>query len=315
MHFAQTIVAVVWDVDNTLIPGYMQAPLFRRFGVDEAGFWREVDALPEHYKRMGCRRVNRDGLYLHHLLAYVRAGIMPALSNRMLEELGAELTCFPGIPALLPALQQQLATDALAVAHGITVEHYAISSGLAAMVRGSVLAPHLAGIWASELIAGHPGPGWLDRAPEAAGPDAPVQAVGFTIDNTAKTRALVEISKGTDHDARLEVNAAIRPEDRRIPMTNLIYVADGPSDVPVFSYLKGQGGRCYAVYRPGDAAAFRTARSLLDQGRVHAFGPADYTAGGQTWLWLSETVRELARGIATTRDVALAGRIGTPPRG
>ena len=34
--FTQNIIACIWDFDKTLIPGYMQAPLFRRYGIDEA---------------------------------------------------------------------------------------------------------------------------------------------------------------------------------------------------------------------------------------------------------------------------------------
>ena len=43
--FTQNIIACIWDFDKTLIPGYMQAPLFRRFGIDEATFWAEMVAL------------------------------------------------------------------------------------------------------------------------------------------------------------------------------------------------------------------------------------------------------------------------------
>jgi len=37
--FTQNIIACIWDFDKTLIPEYMQTPVFRRYGVDEATFW------------------------------------------------------------------------------------------------------------------------------------------------------------------------------------------------------------------------------------------------------------------------------------
>ena len=43
--FPQNVIAMIWDFDKTLIPGNMQGPLFRHFGVDEAVFWDEVDGL------------------------------------------------------------------------------------------------------------------------------------------------------------------------------------------------------------------------------------------------------------------------------
>ena len=30
----QNIVACIWDFDKTLIPGYMQAPIFKAYGID-----------------------------------------------------------------------------------------------------------------------------------------------------------------------------------------------------------------------------------------------------------------------------------------
>ena len=46
------IIAVVWDFDKTLIGSYMQEPIFNKFGVDGSAFWKEVNALPEKYKKI-----------------------------------------------------------------------------------------------------------------------------------------------------------------------------------------------------------------------------------------------------------------------
>ena len=53
--FTRNIIACVWDFDKTLIAGYMQAPLFRHYGVDEAQFWAETNRLVEHYAKRGYR--------------------------------------------------------------------------------------------------------------------------------------------------------------------------------------------------------------------------------------------------------------------
>ena len=37
--FPQNVIAVIWDFDKTLIPGYMQRPLFERFDIDPVSFW------------------------------------------------------------------------------------------------------------------------------------------------------------------------------------------------------------------------------------------------------------------------------------
>ena len=33
------IIAIIWDCDMTLIDGYMQDPLFKRFGINAHEFW------------------------------------------------------------------------------------------------------------------------------------------------------------------------------------------------------------------------------------------------------------------------------------
>src|SRR2546421_6266448 len=96
--FLHTNIAVIWDFDTTLIPGYMQEPLFRRFAIDRDQFWKEVKALPQFYRVHGVSRTSNDTLYLNHILSYVRAGRMGTLSNRLLTELGAEIEFYPGLP-------------------------------------------------------------------------------------------------------------------------------------------------------------------------------------------------------------------------
>ena len=41
------IIAVIWDFDKTLVDGYMQDPIFEKYGVDAKKFWEEVNSLPD----------------------------------------------------------------------------------------------------------------------------------------------------------------------------------------------------------------------------------------------------------------------------
>lgn len=63
------VIAVIWDFDKTLIDGYMQTPIFKEYKVDEKTFWKEVNSLPEKYKKQGVQ-VNKDTVYLNHLIKY-----------------------------------------------------------------------------------------------------------------------------------------------------------------------------------------------------------------------------------------------------
>jgi hypothetical protein len=80
--FDQNIIAMVWDFDKTLISGYMQEPLFRRYGIEGKAFWNEVNRLGAFYAKRGIQ-VNRDTSYMNNNQTKVNKGPMNGLSNRM----------------------------------------------------------------------------------------------------------------------------------------------------------------------------------------------------------------------------------------
>ena len=59
----QNIIAVIWDFDKTIVDGYMQDPIFKEYEVDASTFWKEVNSLPDEYKKQGVK-VNPDTIYL-----------------------------------------------------------------------------------------------------------------------------------------------------------------------------------------------------------------------------------------------------------
>ncbi|MFQ5523955.1 MAG: HAD family hydrolase [Acidimicrobiia bacterium] len=312
--FPQNVIAVIWDFDKTLIPGNMQGPLFRHYDIDEMEFWREVDGLEDFYRTHGAKLIQRDHLYLNHILTYVREGLMPGLSNALLYELGAEIEFYPGIPDFMEMMRKNIESEPRFAEHQIRVEHYIVSTGLRQMILGSAVAPVVDHVWACEFTELVAPPGYVQGQERLFSPQGEIRQLVYTIDNTSKTRAVFEINKGTNKNPTIDVNAKIAPEDRRVPFQNMIYIADGPSDVPVFSVVGGYGGRAYAVYRPGSATEFQQAARLLEQDRVDAFGEADYTEGSQTNLWLTHAAETIAARIVSDREEALNQRMGLPPR-
>lgn len=306
--FLQNIIAIIWDFDKTLAPQYMQAPLFQAYGIDEEAFWREVNRLPAYYARAGVH-VHADTCYLGHLLTYVKEGILPDLTNARLRALGAEIEFFPGIPELFGTLKDVL-KDPKYEEGDLRLEHYVVSTGLAEMIRGSRIADQLSGIWASEFIEAPARPGDDLTGTPGSGPIS--QIAGF-LDNTTKTRAIFEINKGVNKLKDVSVNDLIPEEDRRVPMKNMIYVADGPSDIPSFSVIRKHGGLAYAVFQPESEFQFAQVDELRHANRVDAYGPADYTPESQSAMWLRLHVRKIADRMLAERESALHSRRGGSP--
>jgi hypothetical protein len=311
--FTQNIIACIWDFDKTLIPAYMQAPLFRRYGLDESTFWAETNALAEHYKRRGYN-ISPEINYLNHLLTYVRAGQMGGLNNKILRECGAEIKFYPGLPGFFESARAWVKAKPEYTKHELSLEHYIVSTGLAEMIRGSAIAPYVDGIWACEFIENPLQPGFLNQKELGLDAASEIAQIGMMIDNTTKTRAIFEINKGTNKNPAIDVNAKVTPEDRRIPIQNIIYIADGPSDVPSFSVVKKGGGKTYAVYNPAVRAEFEQNDRLRHTGRIDHYGPADYTSGSATSNWLHLQVDKICERIVADREAAVASRVTRPPR-
>lgn len=306
----QTVIAFVWDFDKTLIPSNAQAPIFALYDVDPGIFWTEVDGLSEHYERNGVV-IQSDIAYLGHLLTYVREGVFDGLSNEKLRELGKQLMSVPGMPDFMEATRDHVAETPEFVDEGITVEHYIVSTGLREMITGSVFGPVVDGIWANTFIEDVAEPGFLTRLPVSPGP-GPISQIGYTIDNTSKTRAIFEIHKGVNKIVGLDVNARMAPDQRRVPMKNIVYIAHGPSDVPVFSILNTSGGRTFGVYTVEPENNHGTVKALQDQGRIQGMAEADFRPGKPAYLWLMDTLEQIGFEIVEARRQAFPATESPP---
>jgi len=312
--FLRTTISIIWDFDTTLIPGYMQEPLFRRFGINSADFWREVNALPQFYRNTGVKRATNDTLYLNHLINYVRAGKCPGLNNQLLRELGGELEFYPGLPEFFQKIKDQISSNPKFATHQISVEHYIVSTGLREMIMGSKIAPYVDDVWACEFAEESAGPGYLQKKlfPES-GKERVISEIAYSLDHTSKTRAIFEINKGCNKEPQIEVNTNIAQELRRVPFKNMVYIADGPSDIPCFSTINHFGGRTYAVFKAQSPAEFNKAYALQKQQRVEAFGEANYADGSPTAMWVGHAVQDIAERIVRDRTRMLGDEIGQPP--
>ena len=311
----KTTIAIIWDFDKTLIPGYMQDPLFRYYKVDGRSFWREVNALPKYLRREGNEMVAEDSIYLNHILSYVRTGVFKGLNNKLLRQLGGELEFYPGLPDFFLAVKDFVADDPVYRKYDIKVEHYIVSTGLRQMILGSKIAKYVDGIWACEFVEMRLPPGFLrDGPPEVAEEEIVIQDIGYVIDNTTKTRAIFEINKGVNKLEGIDVNSYIPRSERRIPFQNMIYIADGPSDVPVFSLINQNGGRTFGVYAKGVREQFAQVNKLQQQRRIHAFGEANYEPDTQTYMWIMNAVKEIADTIVRNTEFVLSSRAGESPR-
>ncbi|MDJ0959062.1 MAG: haloacid dehalogenase-like hydrolase [Acidimicrobiia bacterium] len=306
----QTVIAFIWDFDRTLIPDNMQTPIFDEYGVDAGDFWTEVESMVRwHDERREL--LARDMAYLLHILTYVEQGVFAGLTNAKLKELGANLEFCPGIPEFFESTRKHVAGVPEYAGEGITVEHYVVSTGILPMIQGSAIAPHIDGIWANSYVEHTAPPGFVDRLP-VADPPTEIRHLGQFIGHTSKTRALFEINKGVNKNPQIDVNARMSEAQRRVPLRNMIYIADGPSDVPVFSILNQSGGKTLGVYNLEPRNNHKQVKQLQEQGRIQGMAEADYRPGKAAHLWLMDSLDQIAKEIVENRRRAIES-IKNPP--
>lgn len=297
----QNIIAVIWDFDKTLVDGYMQDPIFNDYNVDAKEFWKEVNTLPNSISDNQHIRVNSDTFYLNMFIRKIKDGTFKGLNNDKLKEYGSLQNFYKGIPEIFKTTSELLSKDPVCNEYNIKVEHYIVSTGFAQVIRGTSIMDYVQDIWGCELIEEENEQG-----------EKELSEIVYTVDNTSKTRALFEINKGTNKHKELSVNSKLSNEQRRVDFKNMIYIADGPSDIPAFSVVKGRGGATFAIYPKGKEDAFSQVERMREDGRIDMFAEADYSDGTTASMWICNKIKEFAERIKKEEQAKRSGANSAP---
>jgi hypothetical protein len=269
------IVALIYDFDGTLSPGNMQEFGFiQAIGKSPEEFWRKSDEIA----------IGQDA---SNILSYMKlmfdearkAGLK--LRKDDFRRFGKDVELFEGVREWFGLI------NTYGKEHGVTIEHYINSSGLAEIIEGTPIAKEFKRIFACTFL--------YNEAGEAEWP-------GVAVDYTAKTQFLFKINKGilSVRDSK-KVNESQLEENKRIPFPHMIYFGDGETDVPSMKIVKMFGGNSIAVYNPNIPRKKKTAQKLLRQKRVNFITPAIYTEGSRTY----EVVCSIINKISAEHGLAL----------
>jgi len=255
-------IALVFDFDGTVSPSVMLSLIFDATGINEHEFWSYAGTLAD----LGY---DRELSYLKALCDFcTQQGIK--LTNNELREIGSQLQFYPGFPEIIDRLK--LVSHSL----GFTLEVYVITAGLQEMVEGTKLGPYLTRCW-----------GCLYGENDEGSISFPMQVV--TSANKVEKLYLIK-RQLLEHKNEYQVNL-VEPRGDLIPWSNLVYLADGATDVPAFEVVRRGGGLTIAIYDP-DAGNIE--RNMI-AGRTHLLAAADYREGSYLDLVLSAAIKNAVR--------------------
>ena len=214
-------IAIICDCDNTLMPD-LPSLLLKNNGIKPQNFWDNIDGL-----------VN-DGwdppiAWMTELIKLIQEGKIKQNTNEKLAEFGASVETYPGASTFIDEINSKLAEQS-----DVSVEGYVVSSGIESMMKGSKIRNSFTNIFGGRLYE----------------QDGSIAGIKSSITFTEKTKFIFAINKGiTSHirEKPYDVNDFIPFEERRIPFENMIYLGDGPSDIPCFSMIEKLGGTSIAI--------------------------------------------------------------------
>lgn len=247
----KTIVAFIYDFDYTLSTTDMQNYSFiPSLHIEPNEFWEGSNKL--------TKKEHMDPLlaYMYLMIQESKKRGLP-ITRKTFVELGKDVRFFPGVSDWFSRI------NAYGKTKGVEVQHYVISSGNKEIIEGSSVYRFFKKVFACEYL--------YDDNDQAIWPKS-------VINYTTKTQFIYRINKGVlDLSENDKVNASMPDEDKPVPFQNMIYIADGLTDVPCMKLVLGNGGTAIAVYDRNR----RPAKKLFDDGRVNFMCEADYSEGSK----------------------------------
>lgn len=258
------IIAIMYDFDKTLCTRDMQEYTFLpNLGIKPNDFWNEANKLRENNK-------------MDQVLSYMYLMFRKMVDNNRslkrdyLNQMGENIELFPGVVDWFQRI------DEYGKSLGFEIEHYIISSGLKEIIEGSEIGNNFKCIFASEFFYNEDGNAMWPK---------------LAVNYTNKTQFLMRINKGIlDISDDNKLNDKMLENERRISTSNMIYLGDGLTDVPCMKLTKENGGVSIAVYTDKN---YKTARKLLNDGRINYMVPADYREDTEIDKIIKKTIKAM----------------------
>ena len=265
MSTRKPVVAIMYDFDKTLCTKNMQEYSFiPDIGLSEREFWDASNEL--------SKSLQMDGIlaYMWQMINESRKN-SKSIHRKDFVKLGNSLEFYDGVNEWFDRINDY------GKEFGVQVEHYVISSGLKEIIEGSSIYKKFKEVYACEFM--------YDENDTACWPKN-------VVNYTTKTQFLFRINKGvSDLSDDKSLNNYVPEDERRVPFRNMIYIADGITDVPCMKLVKVNGGYSIAVYQKKKKGQ---ANELLRDNRVNYIVQADYKEDSELDKLIKDVISEIA---------------------
>jgi 2-hydroxy-3-keto-5-methylthiopentenyl-1-phosphate phosphatase len=277
--------AIICDFDDTLGDDTTNLFLKEMLGMDEdeiKNFWNK------EVKRLVASGWDPPLAYIDLILSRLKNSKLN-IGNKDLRDLGRKVHLYPGVQDLFSNLRSYVNSKREFREANVEIEFYVISGGFEEIIRGTPIANEMKDIFGCTFV---------ERRRKLIAKSV----VTFT----EKTKFLYAINKGVSGELRrnpYSVNDVIPPDKRRIPFSNMIYLGDGPTDIPCFSAIQQYGGKTIGLIkydeRAGDVIIDKRRAWAIARGDRVTLGPflPDYRKGSSLYVILQMQVERVGLDI------------------
>lgn len=267
-------IAVVFDFDDTLVPDTVDN-LLESLSIDSQEFrqqqiqplinqgWDEI--IARFYTIIAeSKRQNHK------------------INQEYIAELGRKLSPFNGVSEMFNRLRK----SAKKINPKVEIEFYLITCGMVEIARHNCIAPEFKAMWGCEFHYNEKGG---------------IEFMKKLVTHTEKTRYLFQLAKGDDNhqdNGKSYVYRDLPQEELRIPLSQVIYVGDGASDIPCFSLLNEEQGVAIGVYKNSTAEAWSRELNISESQRVVNLAPAEYEEDSELMRSLTLAVESMCKQIS-----------------
>jgi len=167
--------------------------------------------------------------WMTEIVKLVKEGKISQNSNEKLAEFGVTLETFPGAASFISEINESIGDEL-----DVKVEGYVVSSGIESLMKGTKLSNSFTDIFGGNFSE----------------KNGVIDGVRSSVTFTEKTKFVYAINKGITSNIReipYNVNKFVNESERRVAFEDMMYLGDGPSDIPCFSMIEKLGGSGIAI--------------------------------------------------------------------
>ena len=275
-------IVIAWDFDGTLTPKDSTTEVISFLKEEEKDaaktFWKHVKSFSNDTKDFKEYLPAVDAPIWMYSLSKIANDLNIPLNEELFKKIVKKIELFDNV---IPFLQEikKLENEERFKDCNIKIHHFIVSAGLRDLIK--LIFPE--GLIRYIFGCRYQSISYEENVKKIE--NIPV----FCIDETVKTRALFEISKGVFCKSNIKVNTKISDDKYWAPFNNFIYIGDGDTDIPALSLTRTKGGLGIVVYNKKDPKKYTKNKlcTMSADKRADLITPADFKINGELYTYIT----------------------------